>query len=313
MSSMNEPGYKEMLDKLHEVNDVLYQAIIHKLHSGAFIRDDVLDLFTEIGNTVDTDDDFLYQFIMLVENEKVSPGWFVWFNVYHNDYNFISPADVVLTIQTSIAKDVPIDIFKRAFDNHESNILDVQKKIADAMDSTIHENDPDDGVSAVTSVSMDNPPAVSNDTENFAERSADNVGVFDNLMVLITAGKDSGSDLRDIEASLNGYINSLQSFVRDLTVFTNNVIRGWENDRREIDRLKALYDIEKKLLSGQQEKIISMDHEITRLTDKLRSAEKGEMRREELYKKIGELRTLAGVNGNDFDSIVNGADQRGAL
>ena len=72
----------------------------------------------------------------------------------------------------------------------------------------------------------------------------------------------------------------------------NDVVRDWENDKIEIERLKALYEIERRLLSGQQEKIATLQNEIDVLNTKLRAAEKSEIRRQEIDKKLSELQTL---------------------
>ena len=227
-----------------------------------------------------------------MEDPEISPEWYGFLNNYHKNINKIGVGDLMIIINGAIQQNISFERFEALFDEDATDVYAIfsrihgtgadEEKIIDAVDNTDKEK--------IEVADFREGELRENDSEDIKRDSP--VHVFDNLIQVITAGREREENIQSIQNRFNEYVNGLQGYVRDLSVFMNNVVRDWENDKIEIERLKALYEIERRLLSGQQEKIATLQNEIDVLNTKLRAAEKSEIRRQEIDKKLSELQTL---------------------
>ena len=78
------------------------------------------------------------------------------------------------------------------------------------------------------------------------------------------------------------------------------MVREWEGDKEEIERLSALNKIQQKVLSNQQQRINELQGKIKMQENRIRDAEKSEMQRAAIQQKITELGSLAASDYGDF-------------
>ena len=289
---INDEEIKILLERIHEGNDALHEAIIKKLRTGVSIRRDVLEYPSKNAAAIDCGDQYLFSLSSLMEDPEVSPEWYEFLNRYHKDINKIGVSDLMIVISGAIQENISFEKFETLFDEDATDVLAIfsrlhgngsdEEKIIDAVDNTDKEKE---------EVSEYKQEQLNESSSDDAKRESP-VHVFDNLIQVITAGREREESIQSIQNKFNDYVNGLQGYVRELSVFMNDIVREWENDKIEIERLKALYEIERRLLSGQQEKISTLQNEIDILHTKLRAAEKSEIRRQEIDKKLSELQTL---------------------
>ena len=289
---INDEEIKVLLDRISEDNDALHESIMRKLRTGVSVRRDVLEYLSENAADIDCGDEYLFNFSTLMEDPEISPEWYGFLNNYHKNINKIGVGDLMIIINGAIQQNISFERFEALFDEDATDVYAIfsrihgtgadEEKIIDAVDNTDKEK--------IEVADFREGELRENDSEDIKRDSP--VHVFDNLIQVITAGREREENIQSIQNRFNEYVNGLQGYVRDLSVFMNNVVRDWENDKIEIERLKALYEIERRLLSGQQEKIATLQNEIDVLNTKLRAAEKSEIRRQEIDKKLSELQTL---------------------
>jgi dsDNA-specific endonuclease/ATPase MutS2 len=108
-----------------------------------------------------------------------------------------------------------------------------------------------------------------------------------------------------VQDNINAILAKFQVTVSELTSYATNIVRDWEKDKEEIERLKALNEIQQKVISNQQTKINEMRNQLVRTNEKLQAVKLSEMKSEAIKQKISELDSLASEIAHPFDPSMN--------
>lgn len=291
---INDEEIKLLLDLIRESNDALYDTVMLKLTTGISLRKDVLEYLAENAAEFDCGDDYLFNIVTLMEDKNVSPEWYGFLNNYHKNVNKIGICDLIIIISDAVQENIDFERFKSLFDENETDVFAILNKfngVAPSEDTIVEApTDTDKEKNEISEVHQQTEIEGSTDEDI---RHDSPVDVFDNLIDIISDGRERQASIVEIQKQFNEYTNSLQGYVRNLSVFMNDIIREWENDKVQIARLKGLYEIERRLMAGQQEKIASLQNELNSMASKIKAAEKSEYKRQEMEKKLAELQTLA--------------------
>lgn len=291
---------KVILDEIQEKNETLHDAVLVKIKITG-IRYDVLCALNEYADAVGAEDSFIFQMSALMENEDISPEWFEWLINYHKSVNKLDMGDIIILISSAIDNGVEYDVFKSFFENNDNadifeiyglmddfiNGRDTDKKKDGNELSGIEAGAPFSEVAPIDNSALQNRSGAQGALSNPAN-------VFDNLLSVITTGRDMKFEsIAPVQENFMDMLQRIEAVSKDLSLYCNNVVREWESDKVQIERLKALYRLQQRILASQQEKINNMNDEIVRLQSIVRNAERSEMRREQINQKISELQNLA--------------------
>ena len=126
------------------------------------------------------------------------------------------------------------------------------------------------------------------------------VSIFGDLLTVMTCGKkDDENTIYPIQNKYNEILSGLQSGLNDAGILFGEIIHEWEVDKEEILRLKAIYNMQQRMLASLQQRLHESEEEIFRLQAVVRDAEKMEIHYESINKKVQEIQELAVVANVD--------------
>lgn len=290
---------KALFSRMKDNNMPLYTSVYKRIRSHGSIRLDVLQELSENARDYTDDEQALIGFSPMIDHSNLTPDWYRWFNDYVNGDGKLSINEIMFLIKQAAEMDIQYDRFKSFFEDDPSSAMDVYKRFAASADEKNETEKKSASKSDKAAVVPQKKNEKSLDKAQLESDSAQSVtstavAVFDNLINVITTGRPDQRDIDAIQTEFDSFIIELQEYVRRLSVFMNNITREWSDDKVENERLKSLYAIEQQLLTNQSKKIMDLEAEIAGLNNKVRDAERTELRREAISRKLSELQSLTG-------------------
>lgn len=291
----------EILATIKKKNETLAMFIEQKLdlEGGLGVREDVLLYFSNCADYITKEPAFIHNLVELIKNKNISPKWYEWINSYYRNPHPFSMDDFFIVLNDGIEKGIPFESIKIIFEKGKEDILSVYTEIEKYtggqgwLDDDIEEED-----SAYWGMAPKNKGMVTTHpgvdvVDPFRDKEMDYGGLFKNLLSVVTS-ENKENVLAPVQEHLSQYAGTLQNFANEITAFSMSLIQKWQNDKDEIQRIKALYELEHHLVIGQQKKINEMRGEIIRLNEKIQDAERAEQQQEIINQKISELQSLSG-------------------
>lgn len=310
MKDIEKPEIAEILETIKEKNGGMYDALLSHLRSEGTsgIREDILKFIRDHIEEFKTDESYLYNMAALVGNSKVTPEHLNWAVNYFNEVNLISIDDFMIIFSEAIEKDMPLSVIQKCYKDTGDNEVQLYETIVsyDGTEPEKTENVATDGapMETVEDKKDELSENISTDivagTEETTNKS-DMVDMFENLMVAMSHGsRNMDMSVIRVQEEFNKIVAKLQVNLTELNSYVTQVIREWEGDKEEIERLSALNKIQQKVLSSQQKRINELQGKILKQENRIRDAEKSEMQRAAIQQKITELGSLA---ASDYEDI----------
>ena len=286
---------KVKMDEIKEKNEKLYNYIMINLMSDGSlgIRDDILHYISEKIEGFRTEQEYVYNIASLICNVKVTIPYLEWINAYFNGNPKIHISEFTIILNEAIEKDIPLKEIKRIFSD-ENDAVVILGKIADyEPDNVPADNKEESSVilkndelsKQVPSVKEGFPQKINKETSVMPE-------VFNSLLNAMTYRNSNEDDMIAIQNNINQIIAKFQLASTELTSYSNILIREWEKDREEIQRLKTLNKMLQSLLTENQKKMHDLRNENVRLIEKIQAAEQSERSKDMFGKKLMELQEL---------------------
>jgi len=322
-NDLSNPVIMELLDTIKEKNSEFHTQLclaIEKRES-AVCREDVLRYFAESAENLFADTFYIYHISSLMENVTLSPSWFQWFNDYFSNGGGTGVDDFMVVISEAVEKNIPLEETRKIFEQGGDDILLIYDTIdqyhpeiskiepekmheelqerPDEMNTDLKESPHRNEVNEVSS--NVNMPVNESGIDNFT-------GMFESLVKAMSIkGRSMDIEVLDVQDNLNKIIAKFQLVITELSAYSTEIIREWEKDKEENERMMALHNLQQTAIENQQRKINELRNENLRLTSRIQDASKSEIRRAAINKKITELQSLTS-NQNDAISAYDWPD-----
>lgn len=313
---LEDESVGKCMERIKENNPQLYDSLRDNLQkeSSLGIREDVLSYISEHIEEFDSEQEYVFNIAALMGNIKISADYFAWINRYFREINKISISDFVIVFDEAVEKDIPLEVIMEFFSSDEDDVL----KIYDKVDKyTAEEKDAsekaDDAAQRIESDKKaqenenQNPQIHTVDVENshtgdMQDENSEMADMFKNLLTVMTyCNRDTGDSVLNIQDNINAILAKFQLAMSEMTSYSTNIVRDWEKDKEEIERLKALNEIQQKVIRNQQTKMNEMRSQLVRTNENLQALKLSEIRSEALKQKISELDTLVSEFRHPFD------------
>lgn len=322
----SNPQITELLNTIREKNLAFYTqlGLVFDKDEGAACREDVLKYFAEHAEQFREDTLYLYHIASLVENVKLAPEWFQWFNEYLSKSGGVSLDDFVIVMGEAVEKDIPLEETREIFEQGDSDILTIYEAIdqyqpvmlqtRSKMDHSDYQGVADETEPLMEETAMQEPIAemspeitkteVKNNTDNY-------IDMFESLVKAMSIkGRSMDNEVLNVQDNLNKIIAKFQLTITELSAYSTEIIREWEKDKEENERMMALHNLQQKAIENQQKKINELRNENARLTSRIQDVSKSELRRVAINKKITELQSLASdqsgaITTYDWMDVIN--------
>lgn len=305
---LETPEYVAILKNIFDADGMLYDGIMSNINANPVvgIRDDVLRLIQERVNEVRRfakDSSTLAWFIRQTNNSTVGSDWYAW----------------ILDHATWI-EEMSIDNFSVLFDQ----ILEFQLSVEDFTELYEESNDFYDLLTAIqnfdTEKYADEKPAEQEDDAEDKEvvasfqdetvekqksneivhaqsvkpevKEPDVSHIFDNILTVMSKDDANASSL-SMQNKLSSMLSNLQDNITELSNFAYEMIHNWNNERQEMERMRALFQLQQQVLASQSTKLNEMRNLLNQKDEEIRESMQRDMEHEELAKKIAELNSLS--------------------
>lgn len=289
-SDMDEEGVVEKFDVIKRANENLFDSIYSEMNGEGLrgIREDVLDYISQNIDEFRSDWDYVFHITALVWDDRMSPEHIKLINSFFGKAaagTQYTLCEFVIVFTDAVQKGIPLEEISRIFGSGD-DITDIQEKIAEWQPKEEH----CDSTTVESEVVVDNPDAEYDCENTNGSGYADMLSSIVNVM----SYKDSHMDHSaiGIQDNFNKIIAKFQLAVTEISAYSAEVTHAVETDRAENERLRAMLELQQKILNGQQQKINEQKGEIIRLKSIIQDAEKAQMQREEINNKISELQAL---------------------
>lgn len=297
----DEEGIEGFFQTIEKENFKLSQFLMESLKkdSSIGIRDDVLKYVSENAASFGENQSYLFHIASFLNNLKMTAEHLAWVNDLFgkNTENRFSIDDFAIVFTEAVEHDIPLAKIKELFSSEEDELNIYEKVISYVPDPDLPEE------SAVESAGELLPKA---DEKEYAVSKSDEPGyadIFGNLITALGIKGDSSESLRTVNDNLNKIAAKFQLATSEFSVYASEIVHEMETDKKEIERLTALMNLQQRMMVSQQNKINELRNEIAKLSCKLQDAERTEMRREAINQKICELQNLT---LNDRKNTENG-------
>ena len=282
MKDFEDAGLQKCLNIISEKNSLFYKKLLHTLKQRNFpgIREDVLRCFSDNADSIKQDSQFLFHLLSLTADERITPDYYSWLIEYCKN-TFFEISDIMTSFTVAIDKGMPLKDLQECFEH--SDFLTVFECIEQYGNSQVQPG----GMKAVTEVEEMVLPSTKDDNEDMGM-----VSVFEDLLTVMAIDKRGEDRAVHIQKRFDEALSTLRRDVDDISSFFGDIIHEWDIDKETILRLKAIYNIQQRVLSGQHQKLCEADKEIHRLKSALRDAEKREFYYEAINSKVRDIQTL---------------------
>jgi hypothetical protein len=287
----------DLFKNISNKNPKLYDFITQNLRSddAIGIRLDVLEYISVNAESFGSDQTYLFNLASFTLNLKAGVEHIKWLNEYFSvDDPPMGIEDFLIGFTEAVEKDIPLAEIKKLFGN-DTDILSVFNKIQ-AFDPELS--------GSSSSCEHDVSPTEEVADGNNSRAELGYTEIFDNMVTVMSVKNDSDTEVKDINDNLASIISKFQESVSLLSAYSSDIVHEIENDKDEIKRLTALLSLQRTMLSSQQYKINEMRGEIAVLNNKLQMAEKKEIHREAINRKISELQSLTFSEQKDNEALI---------
>lgn len=270
-----------------------------KKDSSIGIRDDVLKYVSENAATFGENQSYLFNIVNFLNNLKMTVDHLAWVNDFFgkNAENRFSIDDFAIAFTEAVEHDIPLAKIKEFFSSEEDELNIYEKVISYVPDPDLPEESIMEPGGEVLKKEDEKEYAVSKSEEpGYAD-------IFGNLITALGIKGDSSESLHTVNDNLNKIAAKFQLATSEFSVYASEIVHEMETDKKEIERLTALMNLQQRMMASQQNKINELRNEIAKLSCKLQDAERTEMRREAINQKICELQNLT---LNDRKNTENG-------
>lgn len=294
---LNSSENMERLHSIEESNPNLHHYMMAVISEQSFpgIREDVFRYICDNADKFSDEHEYAYNISQFISNTKIDVSWYEWLNGKYDDIvKNIPIIDFSLLLTEAVEKDMPLSAFSEIYEKNQADLAllveDLEKyeneKDISAADKQ-NDNNSDSEKQKEKSTSeivpaKENLPGSNVESPSY-NREPEYAEMFNNLLTIMTdKHEDDKFDLQD----------KVQKNISELSSMFNDIFRLWDSDKNEMHRLEALYKLQQKILYTQQQKINEMRNTITRLQYQLNEADKKDMKRVEIQKKITEMQSL---------------------
>ena len=115
--------------------------------------------------------------------------------------------------------------------------------------------------------------------------------IFGNLLTVMS--EDNAKNTISMQNELAQIIANFQTSYNQMSTFAYDLIHQWNCDRQEMERLKALFQLQQQVLSSQTMKINELRNLLDQKDNEIKKSVQRELKQEEISKKIMELNSLS--------------------
>lgn len=281
------------LEVIKEKNRRLHDFITENIRkdSNVGIREDVLNYLCEHIGDFRTDQEYTYGITSLICNTTVSAEYLEWVNAYFEADARIQFNDFMVVLGEAIDKQIPLRVIKEMFADAEDELAIYSKVIEYVAPAPVS-----DAENTSMPVAESNIPGTVVDSEPPMEVSAPRgleiPDMFNNLLTVVRLRDSKENSVLEWQEELNKITAEFQMSLSKLSSFSTEMVREWEKDKEEIQRLTAFNEILQKFLANNQSKTNEMRNEIKMLRQKLQEMERSELQQQTISEKVAELNAL---------------------
>lgn len=301
MKDKDETGIVDLFRTIEKENYKLSQFIMENLKkdSSIGIREDVLSYVSENAASFGENQSYLFNIAGFLNNLKITAEHLTWVNELFvgNKESRFPIEDFAIVFTEAVENDIPLAKIKEFFSTGEDEIAIYEKVVSYVPDSNLQET---------ITIESAEEPLPQGDEKEYTVSKPDEPGyadIFGNLVTALGFKGDSTESIHTVNDNMNKIAAKFQLATSEFSVYASEIVHEMETDKKEIERLKAILDLQQRMMTSQQNKINGLQNEIIRLNCKLQDAEKTEMRREAINQKISELQNLT---FNDRKNVENG-------
>lgn len=305
--------YQDILKAIKGENANLYYCLIENISKNTTvgIREDVLMMIAQnvgrISNFLHDDIGRITYFALLTNNSGIGAEWYEWMLSQDNWITAIGMDNFFILIGEIQEHHISLESFKKIY-SPEDDFADILKKINDYQDEQIKEHTGIDAQEEIQSVSeaedlsenVTESEAVDvaeagqteiSTEQNTMSREQEVSNIFGNLLTVMS--EDNAKNTISMQNELSQIIANFQTSFNEMSTFAYDLIHQWNSDRQEMERLKALFQLQQQVLSSQTMKINELRNLLEQKDNEIKKSVQREMKQEEISKKIMELKSLS--------------------
>lgn len=305
--------YQDILKAIKGKNATLYYCLMEKISKNKTvgIREDVLMMIAQNVGRISTflHDDIgrITYFALLTNNSGIGAEWYEWMLAQDNWITAIGMDNFFILIGEIQEHNISLESFEKIY-SLEDDFADILGKINDYQDEQIEEHtvadyqeeaQPDSEAENLSDNITENEAAevaeavqseISTE-QNPMSREQEVSNLFGNLLTVMS--EDSAKNTISMQNELSQIIANFQSSFNEMSTFAYDLIHQWNNDRQEMERLKALFQLQQQVLSSQTMKINELRNLLDQKDNEIKKSVQRELKQEEISKKIMELKSLS--------------------
>lgn len=292
-SDLNQEEVAWNLEVIKEKNRRLHDFITENIRkdSNVGIREDVLNYLCEHISDFRTDQEYTYGISSLICNTTISAEYLEWVNSYFEADARIEFNDFMVVLGEAIDKQIPLGTIKELFAGAEDELAIYSKVIeyeAPATTSNAEKTSMYVTENSVPGAVMDPKPPM----EVSPSHGLEMPDMLNNLLTVVRCRDSQTNSVLEWQESLNKITAEFQLSLSRLSNFSTEMVREWEKDKEEIQRLTAFNEILQKFLANNQAKTNEMRNEIKMLQQKVQAMERSELQQQTISEKVAELNAL---------------------
>ena len=302
--NMKDEKYSSCFGKFEKENKFLYDYIVANLQmeKSSGIREDVLEFIAENIEFFPKSKSKINSLYSFLCNIDITPKhWdivFQWLLEHEND----DVKDFVIAFTVAVDNEIPLDAIKELFSDKSLEFLELYERVLnyvpdkEDMDiiasgsgdlqeypdvqQVIEEEVPD--TSMMERIKVEVEPQRTNQQNGY-------IDMLNQFINVLSSKNREADSIHDVEDHMNKLFTQLQLVTNEMSVYFTAVIREWENDREEINRITSFCEIQRNFMMQQQNKMNDLKKENAALKEQLFSAEMALEKSEEINKKAREL------------------------
>jgi len=299
----------QKLEIIREKNRKLHDFIVENLRKDAAvgIREDILDYLSEHIDEFRTDQDYAFNIASLICNMDISAEYLEWVNTYFKLDARIAFNDFMVVLGEAIEKKIPFPVIKKYFTDSEDSLA-IYSKVVEYTTPEENEN--------VAEREEQNEPAHGQLVEpeyektSVPENGIDVPGVFSNLLTIVQFRNMESNSILENQEIINKIMAEFQLSLSKLSTFSTNMVREWEKDKEEIQKLTAYNALLQKVLASNQNTINKLKSENNMLLQQLQNYERNEMQQETIRQKVAELGKLTSESPYSVRSALSSFQEK---
>ncbi len=303
--------YQDILKAIKGENATLYYCLMENISKNTTvgIREDVLMM---IAQNVGRISDFLHDdigrvtyFALLTNNSGIGAEWYEWMLSQDNWITAIGMDNFFILIGEIQEHHISLESFEKIY-SPEDDFADILGKINDYQNERMEEHTGVDYQEEAQSASeAENDNVTENEAaevteavqseisteQNSVSREQEVSNIFGNLLTVMS--EDNAKNTISMQNELAQIIANFQTSFNEMSTFAYDLIYQWNSDRQEMERLKALFQLQQQVLSSQTMKINELRNLLEQKDNEIKKSVQRELKQEEISKKIMELKSLS--------------------